>query len=49
MCRGESGEGVHMETVATDRKHQVIVYSIYRENEGASFPVSDVDHYVIIT
>jgi hypothetical protein len=49
MCRGESGEGIHMETVATDGKRQVILYFIYREKDGASFSVSDVDRYVTIT
>lgn len=48
MCRGESGEKVHMETVATDGERQVILYSICRDKEVASSPASDVDHYVII-
>jgi hypothetical protein len=46
MCRGKSGEGIHMEAAATDGKRQFILYSIFRENEVASSPA--VDHYVII-
>jgi hypothetical protein len=43
----ESGERVHVETVARDGKCQVILYSICRVNEVASSLARDVDHYVI--
>jgi hypothetical protein len=46
-CKGESGEGVHMETLVMNGERQVILYSICRENEVASSPASDVDHDVI--